>query len=82
MSYKVYTIKNVKTGKLFDDPSKFVHKFYKNFDSTKNELDKYKETFELRVKGSTKRGKQFLLNNLPEDLRIVSYNLVDEEIIL
>lgn len=77
---KLYAIKNIKTNKLVYNKtiSNPPHKFYEKLGIATNALNKYKNYYESKVEYSDYKEKLFLEDNLPEDLKVVTYYLVEE----
>lgn len=76
---KVYAIKNIKTNKLVYNKaiSNPAHKFFEKLGSAKKALNNYKTSYENRLNKIDYKYKIFLVDNLPDDLRIVTYYLIN-----
>lgn len=77
---KIYAIKNIRTNKLVYNKAiaNPPHKFYEKLGTITNALNNYKNYYESKVKYADYKGKLFLEDNLPEDLKVVTYYLVEE----
>lgn len=77
---KIYAIKNTKTNKLVYN--KVIcnppHKFYEKLGTVTKALDNYKKYYDSKVKEAHYKERPFLKDNLPEDLKVVTYYLVEE----
>lgn len=82
---RLYAIKNIKTDKLLYNRivSNPAHKYYENFGSCYNALKKYLTRYKFMLdKGKSKYTQKdicFLEDNPPEDLKVVSYYLVEKD---
>lgn len=77
---KIYAIKNIRTNKLVYNKAiaNPPHKFYEKLGTITNVLNNYKNYYESKVKYADYKEKLFLEDNLPEDLKVVTYYLVEE----
>ena len=77
---KLYAIKNIKTNKLVYNKAiaNPPHKFYEKLGTVTNALNNYIKNYESKVKYADYKEKPFLEDNLPEDLKVVTYYLVEE----
>ena len=77
---KLYAIKNIKTNKLVYNKAiaNPPHKFYEKLGIVTNALNNYKNYYESKIKHADYKERPFLKDNLPEDLKIVTYYLVEE----
>lgn len=77
---KIYAIKNIKTNKLVYNKAiaNPPHKFYEKLGTITNALNNYKNYYESKIKHADYKERPFLKDNLPEDLKIVTYYLVEE----
>ena len=75
---KLYAIKNIKTKKLVYNKAiaNPPHKFYEKLGTVTNALNNYKNYYESKIKHADYKERPFLKDNLPEDLKIVTYYLV------
>lgn len=79
---KIYAIKNTKTNKLVYN--KVIcnppHKYYEKLGNAEKALKDYKNQYEskLKINQFDNNRKLFLLDNLPEDLEVVTYYLIEE----
>lgn len=79
---KIYAIKNITTNKLVYD--KMIcnppHKYYEKLGNAEKALKDYKNQYESKLKNNQfdNKKKLFLLHNLPEDLEVVTYYLIEE----
>ena len=79
---KIYAIKNTKTNKLVYN--KVIcnppHKYYEKLGNAEKALKDYKNQYEskLKINQFDNNKKLFLLDNLPEDLEVVTYYLIEE----
>lgn len=77
---KLYAIKNIKTNKLVYNKAiaNPPHKFYEKLGTVTNALNNYKNYYESKIERADYKERPFLKDNLPEDLKIVTYYLVEE----
>ncbi len=77
---KLYAIKNIKTNKLVYNKAiaNPPHKFYEKLGTVTNALNNYKNYYESKIKHADYKERPFLKDNLPEDLKIITYYLVEE----
>lgn len=77
---KLYAIKNIKTNKLVYNKTiaNPPHKFYEKLGTVTNVLNNYKNYYKSKIKHADYKERPFLKDNLPEDLKIVTYYLVEE----
>lgn len=77
---KLYAIKNIKTNKLVYNKAiaNPPHKFYEKLGTVTNALNNYKNYYESKIEHANHKEKLFLEDNLPEDLKVVTYYLVEE----
>lgn len=77
---KIYAIKNIKTNKLVYN--KVIcnppHKYYEKLGTVTNALNNYKNYYESKIEHADYKERLFLKDNLPEDLKIVTYYLVED----
>lgn len=79
---KIYAIKNIKTNKLVYN--KVIcnppHKYYEKLGNAEKALQSYISSYQYKLQDVEfdAKKKNFLLNNLPEDLKVVTYYLVED----
>lgn len=79
---KIYAIKNTKTNKLVYNKVMCnpPHKYYEKLGNAEKALKDYKNQYESKLKNNQfdNNKKLFLLDNLPEDLEVIIYYLIEE----
>lgn len=77
---KLYAIKNIKTNKLVYNKAiaNPPHKFYEKLGTVTKALENYKKYYDSKVKEADYKERPFLKDNLPDDLKVVTYYLVEE----